>query len=201
MSETSMTTALVPVPLTPESVFRAYGPRIFYLAKRMIGNDADAEDVTSEVLMQVVRKLHTFRGDSSLSTWLHKITVNAALALREKRANRAKRETATGDDVILENHTVESSNRVRLDRPQAHQTPDDIVLADEQRQLIEEAIAKLPTPFRDVYVLADIEGLPNQEIAEILDLSLAAVKSRLHRARLKMRDLLEPHFDSEGVTR
>jgi RNA polymerase sigma-70 factor (ECF subfamily) len=74
-------------------------------------------------------------------------------------------------------------------------TPDEVVLADEQRQLIESAMNKLPESYRDVYVLADVEGLPNQEIAELLGLSLAAVKSRLHRARLQMRELLAPHFE------
>ena len=60
---------------TPEIVFREYAPRIYHLARRMLGNDADAEDVTSEVLMQVVRKLHTYRGEAQLPTWLHRVTV------------------------------------------------------------------------------------------------------------------------------
>src|SRR5690349_23909223 len=81
-----------PEKLTPELVFREYAPRIYNLARRMLGNDADAEDVTQDVLLQVVRKLDTFRGDSQIATWLHRVTVNAALAHRQKRANRQKRE-------------------------------------------------------------------------------------------------------------
>src|SRR3954453_17128380 len=73
-------------PLTPERVFHEYLPRVYNLARRMLGNDADAEDVTQDVLLQVVRKLHTFRGDAAFSTWLHRVTVNAALAHRRKRA-------------------------------------------------------------------------------------------------------------------
>ena len=69
-----------PPPPTPETVFREYAPRIYAIARRLLNNDADAEDVTQDVLLQVVRKLHTFRGDAQLPTWLHRVTVNAALA-------------------------------------------------------------------------------------------------------------------------
>src|SRR5437762_13269590 len=79
-------------PVTPESIFREHAPRIYHIARRMLGNDADAEDVTQDVLLQVIRKLDTFRGDSQLTTWLHRVTVNAALAFRQKRANRLKHE-------------------------------------------------------------------------------------------------------------
>src|SRR3954466_11485327 len=75
-------------PLTPERVFREYAPRVYNLARRMLGNDADAEDVTQDVLLQVVRKLETFRGDSAFPTWLHRVAVNAALSHRRKRAGR-----------------------------------------------------------------------------------------------------------------
>jgi RNA polymerase sigma-70 factor (ECF subfamily) len=190
-----MTEALLDPPaFRPEEVFRDYAPRIFHLARRMLGNDADAEDVTQEVLLQVIRKLHTFRGDAALSTWLHRVTVNAALAHREKRANITQREGASTEEATLHTAT-EDTRSVRLKAPPAHVTPDEVVLADEQRQLIESAMNKLPESYRDVYVLADVEGLPNQEIAELLGLSLAAVKSRLHRARLQMRELLAPHFE------
>src|SRR3954471_23193949 len=81
-----------PPPVTPEMVFREYAPRIYHIARRLLGNDTDAEEVTSDVLLQVVRKLDTFRGDAQLSTWLHRVAVNSALAHREKRANRQRRE-------------------------------------------------------------------------------------------------------------
>src|SRR5215471_7826241 len=75
-------------PPTPDELFRDYAPRIYNLARRMLANEADAEDVTQEVLLQVLRKLHTFRGDSAFPTWLHRITGNAALAHRRKQARR-----------------------------------------------------------------------------------------------------------------
>src|SRR5258708_24610416 len=74
--------------LTPDQVFRDYAPRVCNLARRMLGNDADAEDVTQDVLLQVLRKLDGFRGESAFPTWLHRVTVNAALAHRRKRAVR-----------------------------------------------------------------------------------------------------------------
>ena len=193
-------TADLPPP-TPEHVFREYAPRIYNLARRMLGNDADAEDVTQDVLLQVVRKLHTFRGEAQLPTWLHRVTVNAALAHREKRANRQRREAASGDGEFLEAAAAADDGPagVRLPRPAAGRPPDEIALAAEQKRVIERAIGRLPEPFRDVYVLADVEGLPNAEIGDILGLSVAAVKSRLHRARLRMRDLLAPHFE-EALT-
>ena len=173
--------------ISPELVFREYAPRIYHIARRMLGNDADAEDVTQDVLVQVIRKLDTFRGDSQITTWLHRVTVNAALAYRQKRANRQKRETHDTDTDTLE----------VSDGPVSRWNvgPDEPVLAAEQTAVIEDAIGHLPPPFRDVYVLADVEGLPNQEIADMLGLSVPAVKSRLHRARLRMRDALAPHFE------
>lgn len=180
-----------PDKLTPELVFREYAPRIYNLARRMLGNDADAEDVTQDVLLQVVRKLDTFRGDSQIGTWLHRVTVNAALALRQKRANRQKREGGEADeDALAASEPPTPGRRWTV-------APDAPVLAAEQAEIIERAINTLPEPFRDVYVLADVEGLPNAEIGDMLGLSVPAVKSRLHRARLRMRDALAPHFEGE----
>jgi RNA polymerase sigma-70 factor (ECF subfamily) len=176
-------------PVTPELVFREHAPRIFHIARRMLGNDADAEDVTQDVLLQVIRKLDTFRGDAQLTTWLHRVTVNAALAYRQKRANRQKRETNETADDMLEAAPVGGPVK------RWNVGPDEPVLAAEQTEVIEKAIGDLPGPFRDVYVLADVDGLPNAEIADMLGLSVPAVKSRLHRARMRMRDALAPHFE------
>jgi RNA polymerase sigma-70 factor, ECF subfamily len=185
--------APLPEKLTPEQVFREHAPRIYNLARRMLGNDADAEDVTQDVLLQVVRKLDTFRGDSQLTTWLHRVTVNAALALRQKRANRLKHETGTVADEVLEDAAPASAVK-RWDVP-----PDEPILAAEQHELIDRAIGELPDVYRDVFVLADVQGLDNAEIGELLNLSVPAVKSRLHRARMRMRELLAPHFESEDA--
>ena len=187
-------TATAEAPVTPETVFREHAPRIYHIARRMLNNDADAEDVTQDVLLQVIRKLDTFRGDAQLSTWLHRVTVNAALAFREKRANRQKHETTEASDDALE--IAPSNGSVKRWKA----GPDEPVLEAEQTAAIEKAIGDLPGPFRDVYVLADVEGMPNNEIADMLGLSVPAVKSRLHRARLRMRDSLAPHFEGGIAT-
>lgn len=175
--------------ITPEQVFRDYAPRIYHLARRMLGSDADAEDVTQDVLLQVVRKLDTFRGDAALTTWLHRVTVNAALAFRQKKATREQHQVPDPLEHFLENgHHYAPVKPWSVD-------PEQQALDKETHELIERAIAGLPELYRDVYVLADVEGLPNAEIGDMLGLSLAAVKSRLHRARLLMRHALAPHFE------
>src|SRR5215216_1607234 len=147
--------APLPEKLTPELVFREYAPRIYNIARRLLGNDADAEDVTQDVLLQVVRKLHTFRGDAQLPTWLHRVTVNAALAHREKRANRQRRETSTGNEEALEAAAMDAEDTapagVRLPRPGGSSPPDELALESEQRRVIERAISRLPEQFRDVF--------------------------------------------------
>jgi RNA polymerase sigma-70 factor (ECF subfamily) len=176
-------------PLTPEQVFRDYAPRVYHLARRMLGSDADAEDVTQDVLVQVVRKLHTFRGESSFPTWLHRVTVNAALAHRSKGVAREQREVRDP----LEHFHEDGYHRGTVNRWVVG--PVEEALDHETHQLIEQAIAELPEIYRDVFVLADVEGLPNADIAQMLGLSVPAVKSRLHRARLLMRHALAPHFE------
>lgn len=176
-------------PLTPELVFRDYAPRIYSLARRMLGNDADAEDVTQDVLLQVVRKLDTFRGEAAFPTWLHRITVNAALAYRSRRAQHNNhRINDPLEDFPEHGHHAGPVARWSID-------PNQQALDRETQQLIERAIAELPVMYRDVFVLSDVEGLPNAEIGQMLGLNLPAVKSRLHRARLLMRKALAPHFE------
>src|SRR5262245_26738345 len=179
--------------LTPERVFRDYAPRVYNLARRMLGNDADAEDVTQDVLLQVVRKLDTFRGESALPTWLHRVTVNAALALRRRRA--AAKELPMADPLERLFPGGRHAGPVRPWSP----APDRQALDREARRLIEDAVANLPPIYRDVFVLADIEGLSNAAIGEMLGLSLPAVKSRLHRGRLLMREELARHFEEVAV--
>src|SRR5262245_40225138 len=131
-----------PEKLTPELIFREYAPRIYNLARRMLGNDADAEDVTQDVLLQVVRKLDTFRGESQIATWLHRVTVNAALAHRQKRATRQQREGGEADEDTLAATPATGSGRWNV-------SPDEPVLAAEQTEIIEKAIQDLPEVFRD----------------------------------------------------
>jgi RNA polymerase sigma-70 factor, ECF subfamily len=145
--------------------------------------------VTQDVLLQVVRKLDTFRGEANLGTWLHRVTVNAALAHRRKRALRDQREQHDPLDFFLGN-----GHHAQPVRPWSI-TPVAQAEQHETTELIEKAIGHLPEVYRDVYVLADVEGLPNADIGDMLGLSVPAVKSRLHRGRLLMRHALAKHFE------
>jgi RNA polymerase sigma-70 factor (ECF subfamily) len=153
----------------------------------MLGNDADAEDVTQDVLLLVVRKLDTFRGESEFTTWLHRVTVNAVLLHRRKAAQRPECQASEPLDYLV----VKGDYAGPL-RPEPR--PEEHALSRESRELIDKAIAGLPPIYRDVYVLADVEGLTYAEIGLLMGLRLAAVKSRLHRARRIMRGALAPYF-------
>src|SRR5579871_5085528 len=83
-------------PATVEEVFRQFAPRVYHLARRILGNEADAQDVTQDVMLQLVRKLDSYRGDAAFPTWLHRVTVNAALAHRRRAANRHEQPSGDG---------------------------------------------------------------------------------------------------------
>jgi RNA polymerase sigma-70 factor (ECF subfamily) len=150
----------------------------------MVASDSDAEDVTQDVLLQVVRKLPSFRGDSAFPTWLHRVTVNAALSHRRRQAVR---QDHAGSMPLEASHEDLATATLAL-------APDDQMASHELKQLIDQAIDQLPPTYRTVFVLADVEGLPNADVAERLGMSLPAVKSRLHRARAMLRDALAPHL-------
>ncbi len=193
MAEGAQVNAEVQEPLpTVDDVLRDYAPKIYNLARRMLGSELDAEDVAQEVLLTVFQKLPSFRGESALGTWIYRITVNAALRYRERRARRAAREVRDP----LEGFDADGHHAVPVRHwSVAPDAPDAQLVNEETQRLIEQAIAELPDVYRDVYVLADVEGLANAEIGELLGLSLPATKSRLHRARLLMRDALAPYFE------
>jgi RNA polymerase sigma-70 factor (ECF subfamily) len=174
-------------------VFLQHVPRIYNLARRMLENEADLEDVVQDVLVQVVRKLDSFRGECEVTTWLHRVTVNAVLLHRRRNAPRLARQV----QVPLE-QALDAGRPPRSCLGPAGGRPDQQAQDRELHRLVERAIARLPDLYRDALVLSDVEGLPNAEIGEALGLSLPAVKSRLHRARLLLRDALAPHF-REGL--
>ncbi len=173
---------------TTEQLYVDYAPRVYRLARHLLGNDADAEDATQDTFVQVLRKLPTFRAEASLPTWLYRVAVNAALACRRRAART--RHQSPGDPASLA-----ANGRHLAPVPRRPENPAGSALDHERHRLIEAAIAGLPEDYRDVYVLADVEELSAPAIAEILGLSTAAVKSRLHRARLWMRRALGPYFE------
>jgi len=169
--------------LTPEQVCRQFAPRVYQLAFRMLGNSADAADVTQDVLLRVVRKLDSFQGHSAFTTWLHRVTINAAAMHRRKNARHVERR------VQMPETDWAGGGQLWANRPEQE------AMERETRWLIDKAVAGLPEKERRTFVLADVRGLANAEVSAALGLSVPAVKSRLHRARLHLRQALAPHFE------
>jgi RNA polymerase sigma-70 factor (ECF subfamily) len=164
---------------------------IYRLALRLMGNEADAEDVLQETFLSAFKSIDRFEGRSSLSTWLYRIASNAALM----RLRRSEPEQVSVDEPI-ERDDGEMMPRQFFD---FCCLPEDDLLREEAREQMKQAIEDLPPTLRSVFVLRDIEGLSTAETAEALDLSESAVKSRLMRARLKLREQLSRYFSHGPV--
>ena len=163
-----------------ESLYHLHGSRVYSLCLRMAGNSAEAEDLTQETFLMVYRKIRTFRGDSAFSTWLHRIAVNLFLmGLRRK----------TSLETPLENHGEAGTYRPVT---QDELAGADCTLAGSLDRLnLERAMEKLRPSQRLVFVLHDIQGYKHTEIAKMMDWSIGNSKSRLHKARAKLRTLLQ----------
>jgi RNA polymerase sigma-70 factor (ECF subfamily) len=168
-----------------------YSPRIYGQALRMMQDPAEAEEILQETFLQVVRHIESFRGQSQLGTWLYRIATNQALMrLRRKRLASLPLDEAGQDGLETALPSADWSKR-----------PEAELLDQEAREEMERAIAELPDSLRVVFLMRDVEGLSTAETAEALDLSISAVKSRLLRARMKLRNELSAYFSeriSEG---
>ena len=169
---------------------RRYEGKVYQLALRLTGNQMDANDVIQEVFLSVYQKLHTFRGQAAFSSWLYRITANASFA----KLNQRKRAAAVSIDDVLPAVEGQSPGGTFSEWSQK---PDTILFNKEARAALEKAINDLPEEFRTVVILRDVENQSNQEVAEILNLSVAAVKSRLHRARRALRRTLGEYLDRQ----
>src|SRR5438270_3383564 len=152
--------------------------RVYSLCLRMTGNTAEAEDLTQEAFLQLYRKIATFRGESAFSTWLHRLAVNVVLMHLRKKG--------------LPEVSLEESLEPQEDGPKKDIGARDNVLAGSiDRVNLERAIENLPPGYRIIFVLHDVEGYEHNEIAEIMGCSIGNSKSQLHKARMKLRDLLK----------
>ena len=173
-----------------EALVDAYGDRVYRLTFRITGSREDAEEATQDALWTVARKIDTFKGDSAFGSWLYRIAANAAYQKLRSRKSKA-REIAL-DDLLP-----------ALDGDGRHWEPiddwsrrvDEQAMQNELRHVLEDAIAALPPDYRTAVVLHDVEGMSNPDIAETLGISLAAVKSRVHRSRLYLRQRLSRWMD------
>ena len=171
-----------------EVLVRQYGGRMLATARRLVGSDDDARDVVQEAFLAALRAIDTFAGAARLSTWLHRIVINAALM--KLRSRRRRREDSI--DGLLPRFDEEG----RWAEPASHwDTCSDALLErQETRAMVRSAIDRLPLSYRSVLLLRDIEELDTDETASLLGVTPNAVKTRLHRARQALRTLLQREF-------
>jgi RNA polymerase sigma-70 factor, ECF subfamily len=173
-----------------EQIVHRYEHRIFRLAQRMMGDAADAEDVLQETFLKVYSKLNQFQGESRLYTWIVRIAVNQALMkLRQRR----------GNSVSLDEEVPTEEGPIARDLADWHPNPEQQYQSTELAQILQHGLDSLSLPYRLVFQLRDVEELSTLETAEALGLTEAAVKSRLLRARLQLRDRLAKYFRRQGA--
>src|SRR5262245_25546984 len=167
-----------------ETLVREYGPVVLAVTRRILRNEDDARDAFQDAFVQVLKGIRSFRGDSSLSTWLHRIAWNAAL-MKIRRANRRPEGRL---DPWLPTYD-ETGHRVQ-NAPAIDDDAQSELEREELRQHVRKCVAKLPLRYRAVVVLRDLEEKSTQETAKLLGISEGAVKVRLHRARKALATLL-----------
>jgi RNA polymerase sigma-70 factor (ECF subfamily) len=167
-----------------------YERKIYRLAKNITRNDEDAEDVLQDAFLKAYTHLDSFKGDSKFYTWIVRIAVNEALMRLRKR--KTDRSVPLDEPVELGEETVAREIAVWEDNPEQQYSQ------EEWRRILDEAVDDLKPDFRTVFVLRDIEELSTEETAETLGISVPAVKSRLLRARLALRERLTRQFKRKG---
>lgn len=169
-----------------ETLVTRYQARVFRLACRLVGNEADAPDVMQETFLQVHRGLPGFRGESRFSTWLFRIATNAALMLRRTRARRP----AESLEQFLPEFDGDGRHAPEPADFEAAARADELLDRSVLAQRAREGVERLPEPYRAAFVLRDLEELETADVATLLGLEPAAVRQRVHRARLMLRGYL-----------
>jgi RNA polymerase sigma-70 factor (ECF subfamily) len=163
-----------------ECIYKLHSRRVYGLCLRLAGNPTEAEDLTQEAFLQLFRKVHTFRGESRFSTWLHRLTVNVVLMRLRK-----KRHPEVSLDATVE--PGEEDSRPLIDPG----GPDLRLSGVLERVNLSKAIAQLPDGYKEMFILHDVEGYEHKEVAEILECSVGNSKSQLFKAHLRLRKLLQ----------
>jgi RNA polymerase sigma-70 factor (ECF subfamily) len=163
-----------------ERIYRLHSRRVYALCLRMVGNTAEAEDLTQDAFLQLFRKIGTFRGESAFSTWLHRLSVNVVLMkLRKKTLPATSLEESTDPE--------DESGGPRREIG----APDLLLTGSIDRVHLERAIEQLPPGYKQVFVLHDVQGFEHNEIAGLMECSIGNSKSQLHKARMRLRELLQ----------
>jgi len=162
-----------------EYLYRLHSRRVYAVCLRMVGNTTEAEDLTQEAFLLLFRKIHTFRGESAFSTWLHRLAVNLVLMrLRKKSLPTVSIESVPDPDEKTGSSSIDIG------------APDLLLEGSIDRINLARCIAELPAGYRAIFVLHDIQGYQHNEIAEIVGRSVGDSKSQLHKAHMRLRELL-----------
>jgi RNA polymerase sigma-70 factor, ECF subfamily len=162
-----------------------YRDKVYRLSYKILRNEDDAAEALQDAFTSAFRGLKNFKAESTFSTWLYRVATNASLMKYRKRRD---------DHVSLEQSQSPQRDAEPMAIPDWSQQPLEELLDAETREVMEEGLRRLPEELRTVFILRDEEGHSNAEVAEMLELTVAAVKSRLHRARIALRDRLDRYF-------
>ncbi|MFQ6608817.1 MAG: RNA polymerase sigma factor, partial [Fidelibacterota bacterium] len=168
-------------------IYNRYEKPIYNYVWRLVGEQPIAEDLTQEIFIKVYRNLTGFQGKSKLSTWIYKIATNACIDYFRTSAYKRQMNTVDIEDQNINNSTH--------DETESNLSIEDLIIKDDMKKCIHQCVDDLPSDYRSVIVLHDLQGFKNREIAEILDASIDNVKIRLHRARKKLRSVFSSNCD------
>lgn len=162
-----------------EAIVEEHQSFVYNLTYRILGNHADAEEAAQDAFLSAYRNFHRFRGEAKVSTWLYRIATNAALMkLRKDRSKRTLTDTGY-EDMDVVSHT---------------RGPEELALNSELRERLQDGLEMLQTNLKAAVVLRDVQGLTNEEAAEILKISVSSLKARLHRGRVLLRKYLQDYL-------
>jgi len=165
-----------------EELFNRYRNQVFSLAYRMTGNPSDAEDLCQEIFLQVMRKIGSFEGRSSFSTWLYRVAMNRSRDYLRRKKRSPELLSHEGNPPERHDPHIATSGGL-----------ESVAISSEAQRLVQEALMELPVSLRAPLVLHELEGMQYHEVASLLKLPVGTVKSRIFRARIKLAEVLEPH--------
>ncbi len=174
-----------------EELLGRYEEKLYRLAMRFVRNENDAQEILQDVFLSAWRNLAGFEGRAQVGSWLYRVTVNASLMFLRSRNRHPEIAVEDVEPSVL--HVSEHAHHRGSDWSQQ---PDEKLQSEELKRHIQQSVDNLPDGLRTVFLVRDVEGLSTEETAELLGLSLPAVKTRLHRARLALREAIGRYFDA-----
>jgi RNA polymerase sigma-70 factor, ECF subfamily len=177
-----------------EELIGRYEDKLYRLAMRFVRNETDAQEILQEAFLSAWRNLSAFEGRSQFGSWMYRVTVNAALMLLRSRNRHPEVGVDDVEPKVL-NEAVAEDGRMMRSSYDWSRRPDEQLQSEEIRKYIQSAVDALPDGLRTVFLLRDVEELSTEDTAELLGLSVPAVKTRLHRARLELREAIGRYFE------